>query len=305
MTPTVTRAVLVANQKGGVGKTSIVSAVGSMVAQSGRKVLLVDADQQANLTNSDLGVEGDRGRGLGKTLQYGEALDPVRGVRPNLDLVPGGAALAVISAVAATAQQHGIDMRANLATALADLQAAEGYDLVLIDSGPGDAPLLEALLGTATHLLVPTRDDDASLSGLELVAARYLRARQAGAVIKLLGVVLFDANPRATARNGEVHEQIEQILHGSGASPFTTFVRSDRAAAVDLRTRHVTPAELVALADNHQRNRIQQLRQRKTGGDRLWSRDPSGLAGDYLALTKEILTRLAADTGAVVAGGVA
>ncbi|MGU3438288.1 ParA family protein [Actinomycetes bacterium M1A6_2h] len=295
---------MVANQKGGVGKSSIVSAVASMVSATGRRVLVVDADQQANVTSSDLGVGGDQGRGLSMALQFGQPLEPVRDVRPNLDLVPGGPALAVVASVAATASQTGIDLRANLFRALSDLCETESYELVLIDSGPGDAPLLDALLGSAQYLLVPTKDDDASLSGVELLARRYLRARQAGSVIELLGVVLFDTNPRATARNREVFDQVHDLLEGSGADPFETFIRSDRAAAVDLRSRHLTPLELVEAAESDQKNRLQRLRQKGKVGERMWSRDPSALASDYQALTREILSRVAGAERARVGGGV-
>ena len=109
------RTVLVANQKGGVGKSSIVSAVAGMVASAGRRVLVVDADQQANITVSDLGVEGDRGRALSMALQYSEPLEPLRDVRAALDLVPGAAALALVRAMAATAAQAGLDIQANFA----------------------------------------------------------------------------------------------------------------------------------------------------------------------------------------------
>ncbi|OZD69053.1 chromosome partitioning protein ParA [Rhodococcoides fascians] len=299
------RTVLVANQKGGVGKSSIVSAVAGMVAAAGRRVLVVDADQQANVSASDLGVEGDGGRGLSMALQFAQALTPVRDVRPNLDVIAGGPALAVVASVAATAAQTGIDLRRNLTQTLNDLNDAEKYDVVLIDSGPGDAPLLEALLGTARYLVVPTKDDDASLSGVELLAMRYLRARKAGSLIQLLGVVLFDTNPRATARNREVFEQVHELLEGSGADPFETFIRSDRAAAVDLRTRHLTPLELVDVAELDQKSRLQRLRQKGKSSDRLWSRDPSGLASDYQGLTREILSRVATAERDEVAGGVA
>ncbi|OZC87749.1 ParA family protein [Rhodococcus sp. 05-340-1] len=301
----ISRTVLVANQKGGVGKSSIVSAVAGMVAAAGRRVLVVDADQQANVSASDLGVEGDGGRGLSMALQFAQALTPVRDVRPNLDVIAGGPALAVVASVAATAAQTGIDLRRNLTQTLNNLNDAEKYDLVLIDSGPGDAPLLEALLGTARYLVVPTKDDDASLSGVELLAMRYLRARKAGSSIQLLGVVLFDTNPRATARNREVFEQVNELLEGSGADPFETFIRSDRAAAVDLRTRHLTPLELVDVAESDQKNRLQRLRQKNKSTDRLWSRDPSGLASDYQGLTREILGRVANVERDAVAGGVA
>ena len=64
MDPRLARTVLVANQKGGVGKSSIVAAIGGMLAGPERRVLIVDADQQGNVTGSDLGVDGDRGQSL-------------------------------------------------------------------------------------------------------------------------------------------------------------------------------------------------------------------------------------------------
>jgi len=60
----VARAILVANQKGGVGKSTTVAAVAEMIAAAGkrgRRVLVVDGDPQANVTVEDLGIEGDRG----------------------------------------------------------------------------------------------------------------------------------------------------------------------------------------------------------------------------------------------------
>jgi chromosome partitioning protein len=290
------RTVLVANQKGGVGKSSIVSGVGSMVAMTGRRVLLVDADQQGNATASDLGVDGDNGRSLAMAIQYGSPLEPVRDVRKNLDVIAGGPALSAIGPVAAAVDQGHLDLRGNLAKALSDVIETHQYDLVLIDSGPGDAAILDVLLGIARYLVVPTRDDDASLSGVELLARRYLRARENGSAIQLLGVVLFDLNPRATARNREVLKQMNELMQGSGATPFTTFIRSDKAAAVDLRNQHLTPAELVEAAELDVKNRIDRLRgaEKEKPRMRLWSRDPSGIAVDYQGLTREVLQRLAA-----------
>ena len=248
MDPRLARTVLVANQKGGVGKSSIVAAIGGMLAGPDRRVLIVDADQQGNVTRSDLGVDGDRGQSLAMALQYTQPLTPLRDVRPGLDIVPGGPHLATVGAMVATASSSGLDIAANLAATLADLCAQERYALVLIDSGPGDAPMLDALLDTARYLLVPSCDDDASLEGVELLANRYLRARRRGSVIDLLGVVLFNVNPRANVRNAQVLANIQAMLEGSGAAPFEALIRTDKAAAVDLRARHLTPVELVAVA---------------------------------------------------------
>jgi len=296
--PYVPRAVLVANQKGGVGKSSVVAGVASMVAAGGKRVLVVDADPQGNVSKSDLGHEGDEGAGLAKTLHHSDPLEPIRNVRPNLDLIPGGRRMSMVSSTATAARDAGIDLRSNLVTALYDLWGAERYDLVMIDSGPGDAPLLDALLGTAQYLIVPTKQDDASLDGVQLLARRYLEARQAGAHVVLLGMLLFDANPRATVRNQEVFDQISDILHGSGVDSFQTLIRTDAAGSIDSRRNSFTPSELVAATQNRRAGILKSLRKgdKSEAGDvaKLWSRDSSGLAGDYQALTNEILSRIAA-----------
>jgi cellulose biosynthesis protein BcsQ len=196
--------------------------------------------------------------------------------------------------LAAAAATTGVSLADNLRETLADLCAREDYGLVLIDSGPGDATILDALLATARYLVVPSSDDSASLEGVELLATRYLRARKAGAQVELLGVVLFNANIRATTRNQLVLDSIDQMLKGSGATRFTSIIRSDKAAAIDLRALSLTPKELVGAAAGARKSRLSALRSgHSPAGERLWSRDPAGLATDYQELSRELLRRIA------------
>jgi cellulose biosynthesis protein BcsQ len=289
------RAILVANQKGGVGKSTTVAAVAEMIAAAGkrgRRVLVVDGDPQANVTVEDLGVRGDQGRSLAQALQYGNPLEPVRNIRENLDIIAGGPQLAVVGAAANIMVEHGVDMAANLQTALAQLCEKEQYDLVLIDSGPGDVPLLDTYLATANYLLIPTRDDQGSINGVERLAKRFWRARTNGALIQLLGVVIFDVNPRATARNKEIFDQVSEMLDGSGSSPFEVAIRTAKAEAVDMRNLHKTAGELVELARNDRKSRLSKLRDKESPERGMWSNDPTGLANDYQRLTREIVARL-------------
>jgi cellulose biosynthesis protein BcsQ len=291
--------VLVANQKGGVGKSSIVAGLAGLIARPTTRVLVVDADQQGNVSRNNLGVVGDRGRSLAMALQYAVPLQPVRDVRPGLDVVPGGPLLAGIPAVLAASPQTGIDPGGNLRSTLAALCEQEGYALALIDSGPGDTQLLDVLLASSRYLLVPSTDDEASFDGVELLATRYLQARAVGAEVELLGAVLFNVNVRARARNALALGTLGELLAGSGAHPFPCLVRADRAAALDTRRQHLTPAELVAEASRRRARRLEQLAAgaRPMTAEPFWSRDPAGLANDYQDLAREVLERIASLEG--------
>lgn len=290
------RVVLIANQKGGVGKTTVVSGLAVEVARTGRKVLVIDADQQGNLSRRDLGAPADGGLALAKTLQFGEPMQITAGVRPGLDLASGGRHLSAVGMIAAASGGQ-IDLAANLGTRLAALCAEQRYDLVLIDSGPGDVSMLDALLNVARYLLVPSQQDEASLDGVEFLADRYLNARRGGAAIDLLGAVLFRVDPRATARNADILSDITALLEGT-APPFEATIRDNKAAAIDQRRASLTARELVDELKTARTDRLSKLRKGlkvvRGGEGQLWARDASPLAGDFTRLTHEVLTRLVA-----------
>ena len=158
------RTVLVVQSEGRVGKSSIV-AVGGMLARPQRRVPIVDADQQGNVTRSELGVDGDRGQSLAMALQYTQPLAPCADVRLGL------ASCRVVRTWPPSARwlpphrAPGWTSRRTWRRPWLICARSEPYALVLIDSGPGDAPMLDALLDTARYLLVPSCDDDASLEG--------------------------------------------------------------------------------------------------------------------------------------------
>lgn len=288
------RVVVVANRKGGVLKSSIVRNVADVAARAGYRVAVVDGDPQGNLSEIDFGVHTDGGRGLAMALQYGTDLVPVSA--GGVDVICGGPELqgAIGAAMMPGAE---VSLEQNLRASLARLTQQTGYDLVLIDSGPGDTRLLDAYLWAAKWLIVPTLDDEAALAGVDKMGQRFVAAKRAGAQVEFLGAVVGKVNPRATARNAEVRREVE-IMLGEEATPFDATIRYDAAGRVDAR-RHAMSARDVA--DEAVRQAKARLDRVKGGtqapGDVWWSNAKNagqGLAQDYEHLTREVLTRIGA-----------
>ena len=169
-----------------------------VVTPTTHRVLVIDGDPQGTITKSDFGARdnSDQGESLGMSLLYGRHdLEPLIGVKPNLDVVAGGSKLA--KAIAGTAAMNPSEVAANFQAALERLSAARGYDFVFIDSAPGEMPLLKTFMSTANYLVIPTMSDGGSLDAVEDVADSFKEARRLGASIALLGVVLFCADPNA------------------------------------------------------------------------------------------------------------
>ena len=300
------RSVLIASQKGGVGKTSLVAGLGGLAARDapGRRVLLIDGDQQANLSRRNFGIDGDGGRALYSTIVLGSSLEVQRDVRPGLDIVVGGPALSMVSGAKANADAAGFAMNGNLRGALKQLASAGEYALVLVDLGPGDVALLDAALEAVQYVLAPHREDDADLDGVELLIRRILRAqRDFNPTLRLLGTVAFARDPRASARNRATEQDVLALLEGSGVLPFEASIRHAPAAARDTRASNFTLQELLASAEQANSDRISMLRRRGKPGYHgaspersLWARTDAveALAKDYLAVLREATERMAA-----------
>lgn len=289
------RRLLVAIQKGGSGKSTIVAAVAQAIAAKGRRVLVVDADQQGNLTQDDLGVpddQWDKGKSLAAAFQYATPLTVIKDVRPNLDLVMGGPAIGMVS-TAVAGNPEPPDLAENLQHSLRELNAENEYDVIIFDSGHGDKVLLIALLEISTDLVIPTKEDAASLRGIAQLAVSMKRAIHRGSQVKLLGVVLFDVDPKATLRHEYIIDQVREILQGTDVEPFQATIRHAAGPSVAQRDNNQTAQELALAATTPTGGRLKTLRLGKGKGSHRLSADLAiNLANDYQLLTREILQRL-------------
>lgn len=240
------RVIAVINGKGGVLKTTLTSNIGGLLANSGYRVLLVDLDPQGNLAE-DLGYTGDDRDDQGNALMLGlmgSVSEPVKTVRPNLDVYPGGPRLDRASA-ALVAQAAADPVGAQLALARLLEPIAGDYDMILLDCPPGDQTLQTAAVAAARWALVPVKSDKSSRRGMEAVAARVASVVENGVNpgIDLLGIVVVDIGTTATRVEASVRKEIVDVFKEESLV-FTATVRHSEATAQATRERGLLVHEL-------------------------------------------------------------
>lgn len=237
------RVVAVINGKGGVLKTTLVANIAGLLAASGYKVLAVDLDPQGNLAE-DFGYEADdrndEGRALVGALQLGDTPQPVRDVRPNLDVLVGGELLSGAAAALAASRDP---QKGKLALALALEKIAGEYDLVLLDCPPGEQMLQLNALAAARWVVVPVKTDGSSRKGLTSVAARLTDIRDLNPGLDLLGVIMVGVGTGARRIQRTAREQIAAMF-GSEDVLFSATVRHSEATAQVARDRGQLVAEI-------------------------------------------------------------
>ncbi len=193
------RIIAIANQKGGVGKTTTTINLAVALAQAGRRVLLVDLDPQGNATSGlisspQLRERIQHGKSIYEALILDAPLDEiVVEARPKLMLAGAGANLVGAEIELATMEGRERRLRALLA-----VDAAE-YNYVLLDTPPSLGLLTLNALVAADSVLVPMQCEYYALEGLSSLLGTIQRVKSVlRPALEIEGLVLtmFDARNR-------------------------------------------------------------------------------------------------------------
>jgi cellulose biosynthesis protein BcsQ len=290
-----TRVYVIANGKGGVGKTTLASNLAGLMAADGAHVLVVDVNGQGNV-GRDLGYRGshqdDEGAALFEALRTGRPLAPVTGIRPGLAVVVGGSEVSALpEMLQATYRLQ--QQRQALALAISLAPIAKQYDLVIVDSAPENPPLQQLALAAARWMIAPTKSDKASINdGLGGISKQFaLVQRKVNQRLQLLGIVLFAVGSSSTQIRKRARQWIaEEVGHDSYV--FDTVVRHSEAVGVDARDRGLLVHELEeAIAHNP---RFWDLRSGRADRGQVVSATSASVAEDLANLAREVFTRAAA-----------
>jgi chromosome partitioning protein len=207
----------IANEKGGVGKTTTALSLGAALAERGQPVLLIDLDPQANLTLG-LGQRAEDGGSIADVLLGDASLQDVERPTetPGVSLVPASDGLLQAERFLPVRQDYELILRDTLAA-----RAFPGA--VLMDCPPALGALTRSALGAADLLIIPTQCEFFSAFALRQVIrlVRSVRERTNPALRYRLLLTMVDL------RNAMHRSLAEEIRLAFGAAVFQSAIEID------------------------------------------------------------------------------
>ena len=197
--------IAIANQKGGVGKTTTAINLSAGLALKGKKILLIDFDPQANAT-SGLGLNPE---------EYASSYEALRGEKPldyfiepteveNLDIVPAEMDLANIEIEMAGQENQILTLR----DCLVPLKKENKYDYCIIDTPPSLGILMTSALAAADEVLIPLQCEWFGLEGLAKIVKIIEQVSKSGTNpnLRLGGIIMTMYDMRTNLSKSVVQE---------------------------------------------------------------------------------------------------
>lgn len=216
----------IANQKGGIGKTTTALALSEALTLAGYRVLLIDADPQANATATAITQGGNSGATLRNVL-LGEAPAQAAIVRSEVlqcDVLPAAPTLAAVDKALGETTGKEYRMRETL--------EAEGtaYDYIVIDTPPALNILTINALTAAQRLIIPTTADSYALSGIGQLYNTYQAVKKyCNPQLEIAGILITRHSGR-TVLARTLADMIQATAAAIGTRVFNTVIREGIAA---------------------------------------------------------------------------
>lgn len=216
------KVIIVANQKGGVAKTTTAGVIASAIASKGFKVLGIDMDPQANFTDN---CNVAQQRGVYEVLKGEARISDCAVSTGRYDVLPASILLAAIEQELNT---YGREYR--LKEALSEEDVKNVYDYVVIDTPPALGTLTVNALVAADYVLIPTMADINATKGISQLNETINAVRKYyNPELRISGILLTRFNPRLniSKKIKEISVEAAKVMN---TRLFDTYIRASVAA---------------------------------------------------------------------------
>ncbi|UZR99924.1 ParA family protein [Chondrinema litorale] len=209
--------IAIVNNKGGVSKTTTAVNVGAGLAKKGKKVLLVDLDGQANLSQS-LGV-GLNGKSIYGVFKGSHGIEP-KEINKNLHVMPASESLSELELELVSE----FEREKFLKYALDEVK--KNYDFAIIDCGPSKGLLTVNALTACDDIIIPLQSEFLAMQGVKSLTDLVFKVKKSlNPTVRILGVLITMYDKRKIL-NKSVASEISQHY-----PVFDTFIRENVSLA--------------------------------------------------------------------------
>ncbi len=213
----------IANQKGGVGKTTTSIELGACMADRDYKVLVIDLEQQADVTNymgADQNMPGTY-EVLKGNVNIKDAIQKVE----EFDVLPSSNRISAVTSDVDFAKPTSI-----LRLKKVCKEIENEYDFIFIDNNPGKNALLNMCYIASDYLIVPSADDEGSVAQIQTVFDELQDLKDdEWTNAEIMGVLLTRAEKSSV--NGHAANKIEELIKKNNSNAFFKIIRKGVAAS--------------------------------------------------------------------------